>query len=88
MSDGTHYHDKAVLRTSTNSTAKARTVKEGAMTDHTKTSAGLDKRQPQQSESARLDRVLRISGGLDEPHIAGCTDVTLMRRVLDNLRRL
>lgn len=58
------------------------------MTDHAKTSAGLDKRRPQQSEGACLDRVLRISGVLDEPHVTVCTDVALMRRVLDNLRRL
>ncbi|WP_460958655.1 hypothetical protein [Parasphingorhabdus pacifica] len=57
------------------------------MAERERTPAGLDRRVPQASEAARLDRRVSWSGRivpLPEP----CRDVDLMARVREGLRRL
>lgn len=52
-----------------------------------KTAAGLDKRVPQDSEGAKLDCRMSWSGRIFSlPEF--CTDVELMARVRERLRRL
>lgn len=57
------------------------------MSEHEATPAGLERRVPQASEAARLDRRLSWSGRiipLPEP----CRDLELMKRVHERLHHL